>query len=386
MKKIYTLILLSISISFSAQIEGSWSLNPAAGALAVGPDSASSAWWSSDAAAVTTRDCLFDDSIVFHSNGTYDHYMDGSTWLETWQAGSPAEGCGAPIAPHDGGSNSYTFANGVLTVSGVGAHIGLAKVHNTGEDGAPVNDQIAYHVTFSGSSSEIMTVDISFPNAGGTNGLGWWRYVYLKNGAAPPPPPPTHTVTFNVHTDLIAGNVSADGIYIGGGFVGGNDALLLDDSDGDGIWSGSTSLDAAGGHFTILNGNCSDWSCKEDISGQPCADAGNYNDRNNLLGGFSQDTTLNLQFGSCTTPATGIDELTSSLSIYPNPSNGIITIQATNSIKTINIYNMIGNLVMVKNIANNQTTLNIENLTNGVYFMELNLSNGSILNSKFIKK
>ena len=386
MKKIYTLLLLSISISFSAQIEGSWSLNPAAGALGVGPDSANTSWWSSDAAAVTTRDCLFDDSIVFHSNGTYDHYMDGSTWLETWQAGSPAEGCGAPIAPHDGGSNSYTFANGVLTVSGVGAHIGLAKVHNSGEDGAPVNDQIAYHVTFSGSSSEIMTVDISFPNAGGTNGLGWWRYVYLKNGAAPPPPPPTYTVTFNVHTDLIAGNVSADGIYIGGGFVGGNDALLLDDSDGDGIWSGSTSLDAAGGHFTILNGNCSDWSCKEDISGQPCADAGNYNDRNNLLGGFSQDTTLNLQYGSCTTPSTGIDELTSSFSIYPNPSNGIITIQAANSISTVNIYNMIGNLVMVKNIANNQSTLNIENLTNGVYFMELNLSNGSILNSKFIKK
>ena len=47
---------------------------------------------------------------------------------------------------------------------------------------------------------------------------------------------------------------------------------------------------------------------------------------------------------------------------------------------------MIGNLVMVKNISNNQSTLNIENLTNGVYFMELTLSNGSILNSKFIKK
>jgi hypothetical protein len=386
MKKIYTLILLSISISYSAQIEGSWSLNPQAGALGVGPDSANISWWSSDAAAVTTRDCLFDDSIVFNSNGTYDHYMGGSTWLESWQAGSPAEGCGIPIAPHFGGSHTYTFANGILTVSGVGAHVGLAKVHNGGEDGMPVNDQIAYNVTFSGASSEIMTIDISFPNAGGTNGLGWWRYVYLKNGAAPPPPPPAYTVTFNVHTDLIVGNVSADGIFIGGGFVGGNNALGLDDSDGDGIWSGSMSLDAAGGHFTILNGNCSDWSCKEDISGQPCADPNNHNDRNNLLGGFSQDTTLNLIFGSCATPSTGIDELTNSFSIYPNPSNSIITIQADNTIKTVNIYNMIGNLVMVKNISNNQSTLNIENLTDGVYFMELNLSNGSILNSKFIKK
>ena len=26
-------------------------------------------------------------------------------------------------------------------------------------------------------------------------------------------------------------------VFIGGGFVGGNDALLLDDSDGDGVWS-----------------------------------------------------------------------------------------------------------------------------------------------------
>ena len=105
------------------------------------------------------------------------------------------------------------------------------------------------------------------------------------------------------------------------------------------------------------------------------------------MGGFSQDTTLNLRYGSCTTPSTGIDELLNSFSIYPNPSNGVITIQASNSINTVNIYNMIGNLVMVKNISNNQANLNIENLTNGVYFMELNLeSDGSILNSKFIKK
>ena len=273
-----------VRISRGASIVGSWSLNPAAGALAVGPDSASTAWWSSSVGDVNTRYCLFDDSIVFSSNGTFEHYMDGSTWLESWQSGSPAEGCGVPISPHDGGSNAYTFTNGTLTVNGPGAHLGFARVHNSGEDGAPVNDQITYSITFSGASNEIMTVDISFPNPGGTNGLGWWRYVYLRNGSPPPPQPPSYTVTFNVHTDLIAGNVSSDGIYIGGGFIGDYNALLLDDSDGDGVWSGSTILDAAGGHFTILNGNCSDWSCKEDIYGQSCADANNFNDRNNLLG------------------------------------------------------------------------------------------------------
>jgi hypothetical protein len=308
--------------------------------------------------------------------------MDGSTWLEPWQ-GVASEQCGTPVAPHDGsGTFTYTYANNQLTVNGLGAHIGLPKAINGGEISDPANaaQSIVYDISF-GANGE-MIADIQ--SAGG--GSGWWRFIYSKTSAAPPPPPTTYTVTFNVHTDSIAGNVSADGIYIGGGFVGGNDALLLDDSDGDGIWSGSMSLDAAGGHFTILNGNCSDWSCKEDISGQPCADPGNYNDRNNLLGGFTQDTTLNLQFGSCDTPGTGITQLENKLSVFPNPSNGIINIQSAYKLKSVNVYNMIGNLVMVRNISSNQAILNIETLTNGVYFLELNSYDGSVINTKFIKR
>ena len=66
-----------------------------------------------------------------------------------------------------------------------------------------------------------MIVDIQ--SAGG--GSGWWRFIYIDTNVYPQfhSPPTTYTVTFNVHTDLIVGNVSADGIYIGGGFVGGND-------------------------------------------------------------------------------------------------------------------------------------------------------------------
>ena len=60
-----------------------------------------------------------------------------ATWFqEGWQGVD--EGCGAPIAPHDGSSLAtydYDAAAGTLTVSGDGAHGGLAKVHNTGEDG-----------------------------------------------------------------------------------------------------------------------------------------------------------------------------------------------------------------------------------------------------------
>ncbi|MAW83057.1 MAG: hypothetical protein CL832_01175 [Crocinitomicaceae bacterium] len=380
MKKIYTLLFIAFALVSSAQIEGTWKLAQIPAALAVGPSQTDYGWWSNSSTDLTTRACLFDDSVTFDANGNFMQYMDGNTWLEPFQ-GVASEQCGAPVAPHDGsGTYTYSYTGTQLTVNGTGAHMGLPKVVNGGEisTGAPVPTSITYESTLS-TNGDTLTLEIDYA-------VGWWKFVYQKTSLTPAPPAPTHTVTFNVHTDLIAGNVSADGIYIGGGFVGGNDALLLDDSDGDGVWSGSMSLDAAGGHFTILNGNCSDWSCKEDISGQPCADAGNYNDRNNLLGGFSQDTTLNLQFGSCDTPGTGITQLDNKLSVFPNPSNGIINIQSAYKLNSVNIYNMIGNLVMVRNISSNQAILNIETLTNGVYFLELNSYDGSVINTKFIKR
>ena len=299
MKKIYLTLFLALPMIFSAQsVQGTWKLAQQAGALAVGPNQGDGSWWSNSANDLTVRACFFDDSITFDANGNMMHYMDGSTWVEQWQTGSP-EACGTPVAPHDGsGTYTYTFSNNQLTVNGLGAHVGLPKAINGGELTDPANavSSITYEISF-GANGE-MIADIQ--SAGG--GTGWWRFIYQPTNAAPPPPAPTHDVTFVVSTDTLVASgatVSADGIYIGGGFVGGHDALALSDADGDGIWEGTMTLDAGGGHFTILNGNCSDWSCKEDIAGQSCADPSNWNDRNNLLGGFTQDTTLYLQYGSC---------------------------------------------------------------------------------------
>ena len=379
MKTIYTLLFILITFSFSAQIEGTWRLAQIPGALAVGPSQTDYSWWSSSATDIISRNCLFDDSITFNVNGDFIHYMDGDTWLEPFQ-GVSSEQCGVPVAPHDGaGSNTYSFLNNQLTVYGTGAHIGLAKVVNLGEisTGSPVPMAITYEISMS-SDGDTMTVEIDYAT-------GWWKFIYQKTSLPVGSLPTNHDVTFNVSTDIINGNVSTDGIYVGGGFIGGHDALLLDDSDGDGVWSGTVSLPESGGYFTLLNGNCSDWSCKEDISGQSCADPANYNDRNNLLGGFSQDTTLNLQFGSCDNP-THIGQIENNISLYPNPTKRFLTIHCNSKINTLKVFNMIGNLVVDRNIFNNQTTLDIEYIPNGMYFIELKFDNGSIINSKFIKK
>ena len=379
MKTIYTLLFILITFSFSAQIEGTWRLAQIPGALAVGPSQTDYSWWSSSATDIISRNCLFDDSITFNVNGDFIHYMDGNTWLEPFQ-GVTSEQCGVPVAPHDGaGSNTYSFLNNQLTVYGTGAHIGLAKVVNLGEisTGSPVPMAITYEISMS-SDGDTMTVEIDYAT-------GWWKFIYQKTSLPVGSLPTNYDVTFNVSTDIINGNVSTDGIYVGGGFIGGHDALLLDDSDGDGVWSGTVSLPESGGHFTLLNGNCSDWSCKEDISGQSCADPDNYNDRNNLLGGFSQDTALNLQFGSCDN-STHIGHIENNIFLYPNPTKRFLTIHCNNNINTLKVFNMIGNLVMDRNIFKNQTTLDIEYIPNGMYFVELKFDNGSIINSKFIKK
>ena len=60
--------------------------------------------------------------------------MGETTWVEGWQGG---DGCGAPVYPHDGAATDYTYVYdadaGTITLNGVGAHLGLPKVHNGGE-------------------------------------------------------------------------------------------------------------------------------------------------------------------------------------------------------------------------------------------------------------
>ncbi|MDA8820105.1 lamin tail domain-containing protein [Schleiferiaceae bacterium] len=113
----------------------------------------------------------------------------------------------------------------------------------------------------------------------------------------------SHTVTFQVNTQNIT--VGPNGIYAGGGVLGGSNAVALSDPDADGVWEGSTQVSGAGGgHFVFLNSpnGAADWGTKENLAGKPCADPANYNDRQ--FPAFSQDTTLMFCFGSCETDGT----------------------------------------------------------------------------------
>ena len=258
MKKLLLLLAFPI-LGVSAQIEGTWKLAPQAGALAVGSALNNLTWFSSSLGDVTTRACLFDDSIKFAPGGAMTHYMDGSTWLEAWQ-GAP-EGCGTPVAPHAGGVASYTFdaALGTLTVNGLGAHIGLAKVHNAGELTSPAGavSTITYNVAFS-NGGNTMTAQINF-------GPGWWQFVYQKTVIINPPTP---NVTFKVDMSQYTGPAYT-GVFVNGTFNGWNGTSNpMSDANMDGVWETTVPIGAGAIEYKFtLDG----WNGQEQfVGGETC--------------------------------------------------------------------------------------------------------------------
>ncbi len=106
------------------------------------------------------------------------------------------------------------------------------------------------------------------------------------------------SITFNVGTSGIAGTVNTIQLAGGSSFGAPGDNPLSDD-DGDGIYSITVEREVGFSDFyTFTNGPCIDYSCKENIADQACANPNNFNDR--FLPAVTQDTIINTCFGECT--------------------------------------------------------------------------------------
>jgi hypothetical protein len=214
-----------LSVSASSLI-GTWKLAPVAGALAVGPNSSDLSWWSNDEATVTARACLFDDTFVFAEGGGFSQDMGTETWLEGWQ-GSDPEACGTPVAPHDGSATDHTFAvvdgNGLaastVTVSGLGAHLGLAKVYNGGELQAgqdvaeTAGTSVSYNITELSADGKSMTVQIQY------SGAQTWQFKFAKQDEVAPTPDPTTgsvSITKVIETDAPDPRLKTVELYVSG--------------------------------------------------------------------------------------------------------------------------------------------------------------------------
>jgi hypothetical protein len=378
MKNFYAFIFICFSLGLNAQIVGTWRLADQAAALAVGPNQGSSDWWSNQAADLTTRACLFDDSIQFDANGTMTHFMDGSTWLETWQG--VAEGCGAPIAPHDGTTNApysyvYDSGAGTLTVNGLGAHVGLAKVYNGGELTTPANavSTITYLISFA-NNDNTMIADINF-------GPGWWRFIYERTTAISLPDP---NVTFRVNMSEYTGS-TANGVFLNGTINNwcGNCTPMTD--LGGGIWSVTLPVPVGGVQYKFtIDG----WTAFEEFAGtETCIDpvADGFANRYVEVTG---DTILPLVcFNSCEAClGVGLDEIENSqVLLYPNPNNGVVSVSTLHDIQNVRIQSLNGDVVLDQSVNGKMISINTASFAKGMYVMTIDTVNGSMVRKMLVE-
>ena len=359
--------------SANAQVEGTWKLANQAGALGVGPALGDITWWSNSTGDLATRACLFDDSVKFDASGSFFNYMDNSTWLEGWQGTTP-EACGVPVAPHNG-SNAATYtynsATGELTVNGVGAHIGLAKVVNGAELTSPATApaSITYMLTFS-NNNNTMTADISY-------GPGYWRFVYNRTSVVVTPPTPSN-VTFKVNmSDYTGVGNIANGVFLNGTFNNWNGTSIPMSNVSGSNWEVTVPL-AQGPiqyKFTVDG-----WSDSETMTaGAQCVDVVADGFDNRAFDVTADAVLPNVCWASCDVcPGSGITELTGAdlLIVSPNPASNVFTVSFNENLNAVEVYDLSGKLV--KSVNGNATEMNVsvESLEAGVYTVVVRSAKG----------
>lgn len=291
---------------------GDWKISPEAGSLAVGNASnTSQIWWQSAALTHAERSCLYDDIYSFGTDGSFQNILGTETWVESWQSGA-GDACGSPVAPHDNSASAtYTYDEtaGTVTVNGVGAYLGLPKAFNGGELSNPADAPSSITYTIESVDSDYMTLYIGV-------GDNFWRFKLIRADLDI-----LTDVTFTVNTANIS--VGANGMYLGGGVIGGANAVALSDADSDGTWEATVALaQGTSGNYIFLNSpnDGGDWGAKEQLGGQDCADPDNFNDR--ILDPVgTDDYTLQHCFGSCETDGSCPSPLTDPDVCAPVPTH-----------------------------------------------------------------
>jgi len=100
------------------------------------------------------------------------------------------------------------------------------------------------------------------------------------------------------------------------------------------------------------------------------------------------NTTILTQVVSPCTDIQSVLVNSNGVSIYPNPSAGVITLIVTNATKAMyfEVYDAIGKQVTMKEVVTNETQINLSESANGIYSYRLMSINGLVSQGKLIKQ
>lgn len=140
------------------------------------------------------------------------------------------------------------------------------------------------------------------------------------------------------------------------------------------------------------------FSCRKVTSSEPMIIVGFLNEFHNILG-FTDDLEMSsiymvkayaivngqTFYGAETTFQTwmeGVDELGQTLMLYPNPTSTVLNVKGED-MRSIEVYNMVGQRVMMQEVNGNEAQVNTESLNSGVYYIRIHANDGTVLNRTF---
>ena len=140
------------------------------------------------------------------------------------------------------------------------------------------------------------------------------------------------------------------------------------------------------------------FECRKVTSSEPMIVVGFLNEFRNILG-YTDDLEMSTLYvvrayaivngitfyGAETTFQTwmeGVNELEQSLKVYPNPTAHMLNVEGEGMV-SLEVYNTVGQRVMMQQVDGNAVQLSTESLNNGVYFIRIHANDGSVLNRTF---
>lgn len=157
-----------------------WKLKPAAGCLWVGPADGSQTWWSLPQSDIAARSCAFNDEWTFSKEGAMNFDTKGDIWAEDYMGFNfeciDEAQLAANQAAWGSGNHAFTIEQGTpakLTVTGLGAYIGLPKVANGAEVNEPQASVTYDIIRMDTGSSDEMELEVNY-------GGGLWRFILVS--------------------------------------------------------------------------------------------------------------------------------------------------------------------------------------------------------------
>ncbi|HTX88650.1 MAG TPA: T9SS type A sorting domain-containing protein, partial [Bacteroidales bacterium] len=99
---------------------------------------------------------------------------------------------------------------------------------------------------------------------------------------------------------------------------------------------------------------------------------GTFNTRLIATNSFGPDTLL--KTGYIHVGGVGINEVPyASVTIYPNPAHGMLKVKTSDNVEAVQLFNLVGQVVVDQTMDSKEFSLNIEGLNPGVYTLKLTI-------------